>query len=73
MNTVKRATSQLAPKRWRAIVIFTDSPAPGEAHLTKDELITAITGAIDMPVGVEYSWGAVEHAAPTAAIEDLKK
>jgi hypothetical protein len=72
-NVVKRGTSQLAPKRWRAIVILTDTPDAGEAHLTKDELLDAVGRGLDLPAGVAFEFGAVETASPSAAIEELKK
>lgn len=60
---IKRGQHTLPPARWRLIVIVTDTPGPGEAHLSKDELVEEITRAMDTPAGIEWEIGTIEKAA----------
>lgn len=60
---IKRGQHTLPPARWRLIVILTDCPGAGEAHLTKDELLEEFNKAMDFPDGLAVEIGTIEKAA----------
>lgn len=60
---VPRGMHTLPPARWRLIVIVTDTPDPGEAYLTKEEITAEVLKALDLPAGIEFDIGTIEKAA----------
>lgn len=60
---IKRGQHTLPPARWRLIVIVTDTPAPGETYLSKDEIVEEFSRALDLPAGISLEIGTIEKAA----------
>lgn len=60
---IHREKHTLPPQRWRAIVIVTDTPSPGEAYLTLSEVQQHLVGAVDLPAGLTFEVGTIEMAA----------
>lgn len=60
---IERKPHTLNPQRWRAIVILTDSPGPGQGHLSVEEIKEEFSKALDLPDGISFEFGAFEKAA----------
>lgn len=60
---VKRGQHTLPPARWRLTVIVTDTPGPGEAYLSKEEVTEEVSKSLDLPAGIEFDIGSIEKAA----------
>ena len=61
---LRREPHKLPPQRWRLIVIVTDTPAPGQGYISKDDVQAEVVRAMDgMADGLGVEIGAVEKAA----------